>query len=169
MYLDAEKYDGYQRDQSVFGDGISIEDTMGVIVKYKNNAILTYSLNAYMPWEGYNIAFNGSKGRLEVKVVEKSYVNSGGKKSEEGALKNKTITVFPMFGEPYEVDVEEAEGGHGGGDPVLLRDIFDKPAEDRFNRAASHIDGAMSILTGIAGNISMRTGLPVNVDQLVKF
>lgn len=169
MYLDAEKYDGYQRDQSVFGDGISIEDTMGVIVKYKNNAILTYSLNAYMPWEGYNIAFNGSKGRLEVKVVEKSYVNSGGKKSEEGALKNKTITVFPMFGEPYEVDVEEAEGGHGGGDPVLLRDIFDKPAEDRFNRAASHIDGAMSILTGIAGNISMRTGQAVRVGDLVRF
>jgi predicted dehydrogenase len=169
LYLNNEAYDGYQRDQSVFGDGISIEDTMGVMVKYKNKAIMTYSLNAYMPWEGYNVVFNGSKGRLEVKVVEKSYVNSGGKQSDEGAIKQKTIIVYPMFDAPYKVEIEESEGGHGGGDPVLLRDIFDKPSDDRFNRAASHVDGAMSILTGIAGNISLRTGLPVQVDQLVKF
>ena len=63
MYLDAEKEDGYYRDQSVFGDGISIEDTMGVMVRYRNNAIMTYSLNAYLPWEGFRVAFNGSKGR----------------------------------------------------------------------------------------------------------
>src|SRR5699024_3060944 len=46
MYLDAEHEDGYQRDQSVFSDGISIEDTLGLIAKYKNKTILTYSLNA---------------------------------------------------------------------------------------------------------------------------
>lgn len=169
LYLDAEHEDGYQRDQSVFGDGISIEDTMGVMVRYKNKAILTYSLNAYLPWEGFNVNINGSKGRIEMKVVEKSYVNSGGDKADEGALKAKTITVFPMFAAPYEVEIEEGVGGHGGGDPVLLKDIFDKPSDDRFNRAASHVDGAMSILTGIAGNISLRTGQPVAVDKLVKF
>ena len=64
LYLDAEKDDGYVRDQSVFGDGISIEDTMGVMVRYANKAIMTYSLNAYLPWEGYRVAFNGSKGRI---------------------------------------------------------------------------------------------------------
>jgi len=169
LYLDAEHEDGYQRDQSVFGDGISIEDTMGVLVRYKNNAILTYSLNAYLPWEGYRIAFNGTKGRIEMTIVEQSYVNSGGEKSDEGALKEKSITVFPMFEEPYEVEVEEGEGGHGGGDPVLLNDIFGIPAEDRFKRAANHIDGAKSILTGIAANRSIRTGQAVRVDELVKF
>ncbi len=169
LYLDAEHEDGYQRDQSVFGDGISIEDTMGVLVRYKNNAILTYSLNAYLPWEGYRIAFNGTKGRIEMTIVEQSYVNSGGEKSEEGALKDRSITVFPMFAAPYEVDVEEGEGGHGGGDPVLLNDIFGVPAEDRFKRAANHNDGAKSILTGIAANRSIRTGQAVRVDELVKF
>ena len=133
----------------------TIEDTMGVMVRYKNKAILTYSLNAYLPWEGFNVNINGSKGRIEMKVVEKSYVNSGGEKADEGALKEKTITVFPMFAAPYQVEIEEGVGGHGGGDPVLLKDIFDKPSDDRFNRAASHVDGAMSILTGIAGNISL--------------
>ncbi|MBD2867651.1 Gfo/Idh/MocA family protein [Paenibacillus arenilitoris] len=169
MYLDAEHEDGYRRDQSVFGDGINIEDTMGVLVRYKNNAILTYSLNAYLPWEGYRIAFNGTKGRLEMSIVEQSYVNSGGDKALEGALKGKSITVYPMFGAPYAVEVEEGVGGHGGGDPVLLNDLFGTPVEDPFNRAANHVDGARSILTGIAANRSIQTGQAVNIDDLVKF
>ena len=145
LYLNAEKEDGYLRDQSVFGDGISIEDTMGVLVKYHNNAILTYSLNAYMPWEGFRVAFNGSKGRIQVSVVENTYVNAGDNVHAEGAVKEKSITVFPMFGEPYNVPIEEAEGGHGGGDPILLNDLFGTPSNDPYNRAASHEDGAMSI------------------------
>lgn len=169
MYLDAEHEDGYLRDQSVFGDNISIEDTMAVMVKYKNKTIMNYSLNAYLPWEGFIVVFNGAKGRMEVKVVEQSYVNAGGKKEDEGALKDKQITVFPHFAPPYEVEIEEGVGGHGGGDPVMLRDIFERPVEDRFNRAASHVDGALSIMTGIAANRSIATGLPVKVDQLIKW
>jgi predicted dehydrogenase len=169
LYLDAEGDSGYIRDRSVFSDDISIEDTMGVIVRYKNNAILTYSLNAYMPWEGYNIAFNGSKGRLEVNVVEKSYINAGGEKTEEGALVGKKITVKPMFGKPYEVSFEVKSGGHGGGDAVMLNDIFGTPEPDRFKRAASHVDGAFSILTGIAANKSIASGMPVRIKDLVEF
>ncbi len=157
MYLDAEKEDGYQRDQSVFGDGINIEDTLGVLVQYKNKAVLTYSLNAYLPWEGFIVSFNGSKGRMEVRIREQSYINSGGEKADEGALQDKSITILPMFGKPYEVSVIEGEGGHGGGDPLLLQDLFDEPRKDEFNRAASHIDGAISILTGIAGNRSLQS------------
>ena len=41
LYLDAEKDDGYIRDQSVFGDNISIEDVMNVIVNYDNGAIMS--------------------------------------------------------------------------------------------------------------------------------
>lgn len=169
MYFDAEHEDGYQRDQNVFGDGISIEDTMGVLVKYKNRAVLTYSLNAYMPWEGYRIAFNGSKGRIEMNIVEQSYVNAGGDRAIEGALQGHNITVYPMFDAPYRVEVEEGEGGHGGGDPVLLNDLFGEPVEDPFHRAANHVDGARSILTGIAANRAIRTGLPVQIKDLVKF
>ena len=169
LYLNAEKEDGYFRDQSVFGDGISIEDTMGVMVKYNNNAIMTYSLNAYMPWEGFRVAFNGTKGRIQMSVVENTYVNAGGDIADEGATRKKSITVFPLFDAPYNVPVEEKEGGHGGGDPVLLNDLFGIPEDDPFNRAASHVDGAMSILTGVAANKSIKTGLPVNIKELVEF
>lgn len=169
MYLDAEKDDGYIRDQSVFGDGINIEDTMGVLVRYQSNAILTYSLNAYMPWEGFRVAFNGTKGRIQLSVVESTYVNAGGDVSEEGAVKKTSITVFPMFDAPYNVEIEKKAGGHGGGDPVLLNDLFGVPEYDPYNRAASHVDGAMSILTGIAANESIKTGMPVKVKDLVQF
>jgi len=169
IYLDAEHEDGYFRDQSVFGDGISIEDTMGLLVRYENNAIMTYSLNAYMPWEGFRVAINGNKGRIQVLVVEKSYVNAGGDKAAEGAAVTRRITVFPLFDEPYDVEIPEGLGGHGGGDAVMLEDIFGSPGEDRFRRAATHVDGAVSILTGIAANTSIRTGLPVTVSDLVRF
>ena len=169
LYLDAEHEDGYYRDQSVFGDGISIEDTMALLVRYRNNAIMSYSLNAYMPWEGYRVAINGDQGRLQIQVAEGGYVNAGEDSSTEGVAKRRSITVFPMWHQPYEVEIPEAVGGHGGGDEVMLEDIFGPPREDRFGRAATHVDGATSILTGIAANISIRTGRPVKVDDLVRF
>jgi predicted dehydrogenase len=169
LYLDAEADSGYIRDRSVFSEDISIEDTMGVMVRYQNNAIMTYSLNASLPWEGYNVCFNGSKGRLEVNVVEKSYINAGGEKGDEGALVGKKLTLKPMFGKPSEVPFDEGKGGHGGGDLVMLNDIFGDPAPDKFKRAASHLDGAYSILTGIAANKSIASGLPVKVKELVQF
>lgn len=167
LYLDAEADSGYIRDRSVFGDDISIEDTMGVIVKYNTNAILTYSLNTYMPWEGYVVNFNGSKGRLEYRVKEQVYINGGGDRNEEGAQQMNEIVVYPMFGESYIVEQDKGEGSHGGGDAVLLEDIFGNPKPDPFKRAASHIDGAYSILTGIAANKSIASGLPVKVKDLI--
>jgi predicted dehydrogenase len=167
LYLDAEKDDGYQRDQSVFGDGISIEDTMSVLVKYHNRTQMSYSLVAYAPWEGFRAHLTGTQGRLEIQVVESSYVNAGGDRQNEGALRDRRITVYPMFGAPYEPPIPTGEGGHGGGDRVLLNDLFGTPEPDPFNRAASHLDGAWSILTGIAANKAMRTGRPVDVDTLV--
>lgn len=170
IYLNAESDDGYIRDQSVFGDGISIEDTMGVLVKYKSGAIMTYSLTAFSPKEGFKVVFTGTKGRMEVTAEEKVYINAAGDKNMEGAVKCDSIFVFPMFGTPYEVVVDQTEGGHGGGDPVLLDDIFlPEPAFDPLHRAATHIDGAMSILTGIAANKSIATGRAIDIDSLVKF
>ncbi len=169
LYLNAEQDDGYIRDRSVFGDDISIEDTMGVLVKYESGAIMSYSLTAFSPREGFRVVFTGTKGRLELDVNETVYVNGQGNKSQEGAVKAKSITVYPMFSEPYEVEIPSAEGGHGGGDPVLLNDLFGEPAEDPFHRAATHIDGAMSILTGVAANKSIASGMPVNIKGLVDF
>lgn len=169
-YLDAEEDDGYVRDLSVFSDGISIEDVMNVLVKYETGAMMSYSLNAFSPKEGFNVVFTGTKGRLEMSVTEATYINAGGDASKEGAAETMKITVYPMFAEAYDVEIPKAEGGHGGGDPVLQEELFGaNPPLDPLKRAASYVDGAMSILTGIAANKSIATGLPVKIKDLVKF
>lgn len=177
LYLEAEKDTGYLRDRNVFGENITVEDTMSVTARYRNDVILTYSLIAYSPWEGYKVAVTGDKGRVELDLIE-----SVGKQfvaGEEQTVKaesedvekfgGKELRVYPMFGRPYIVEIPEGVGGHGGGDRVMLEQIFAaNPPADPFNRAASHIDGAASILMGIAANESMATGQPITVDDLLK-
>jgi predicted dehydrogenase len=176
LYYDAEHEDQYYRDQSVFGHGISIEDNMGVLVRYAGNTILTYSLNAHCPWEGLRVMFNGTKGRLEYNAVSKSYVsgdkedfNQPGMREFEGDLKNLVPEIIfqQHFGKPQVIDYEEAKGGHGGGDVRLLNDIFLGVEEDSLGHAAGYVDGAKSILVGMAANKSMASGLAVNIKDLV--
>jgi hypothetical protein len=167
LYLENEQYDGYFRDRCVFSDQIDIWDSMGLQVQYASGAKMTYSLNAFMPWEGYTIAFNGRKGRLEHHAEETVYISGDG--SVPGALKAKgtTIHVYPHFAPAYEIPVWEAEGGHGGGDDLMLKDIF-SPGEslDPYGRAADQRAGAYSILTGIAAYHSIDSGLPVKIEDL---
>lgn len=57
------------------------------------------------------MVFNGSRGRLEMKIVEKSYVNAGGERENEGSLESCDITVFPMFDAPWKAEFSLGEGG----------------------------------------------------------
>ncbi len=178
MYLEAEAADGYQRDQSVFGDGISIEDDLSVIVGYESGANMTYHLNAYAPWEGYRISFNGTEGRLQFDVTERAYVSGADgdhnfTRNVKGSAEHEvsepcSILVQRHWKKPVKVEVPQVNGGgHGGADRILLQYLFDKPASDPLGLSAGVRDGAYSILTGIAGNQSINTGLPVKISDLV--
>lgn len=168
LYFKAEKEDGYIRDQNVFGEGISIEDTMNLVVRYKSGAQLSYSLTAYSPWEGLRIAFNGTKGRIELEEMEKSYIAAGSSHVGDGLSESQRLTVFPHWEKPWHAKIPEAVGGHGGGDLLMLEELFGgKKKKDPLGRAAGHLDGARSVLTGIAANQSFATGLPVRADDLV--
>jgi len=169
LYVDQEKHDGYFRDRCVFRPDIDIEDTMNVIVRYDNGATLSYSLNAFNSWEGYSIAFNGTKGRLEHTIIENVYVN--GTDTVQGGIKPGGVTtkVFPLRGPVREVQPWTGEGGHGGGDAVMLSEIFGaNPAADKYLRASSEHAGAYSCLVGIAANRCFVTGQPVVIADLVK-
>jgi predicted dehydrogenase len=78
LYLAAEAETGYVRDRNVFGEPITIEDTMSVLVRYRNGALLTYGLLAYAPREGLHVAITGTKGRLELDIVEPIPGGGGG-------------------------------------------------------------------------------------------
>jgi hypothetical protein len=87
--------------------------------------------------------------------------------ASKGPFKQARMRVFPMFGQGYEVNVPVGEGGHGGADPVMLEQIFSPtPPPDPYHRAASHIDGAASVLVGIAANQAMSTGRMVCIDDM---
>lgn len=170
LYVSNEAYDGYYRDRCVFSDEIDIEDSMQVTVSYSGGVRMSYSLNAFMPWEGYVVTLNGSKGRLEHKCEETVYVSGDGTVPGELMTEGTTIKVIPHFGTPYTVPVWTAEGGHGGGDLPLLSDLFAAEKEkalDPYMRAADQRAGAYSILTGVAANRSMATGQPVGIADLV--
>lgn len=65
QYVDHEHHDGYLRDGCVYREEIDIYDKMALQIKYANNVQVSYSLTTYSPYEGYRVALNGTKGRLE--------------------------------------------------------------------------------------------------------
>jgi predicted dehydrogenase len=166
LYLDAEHADGYVRDGCIFSSEISIEDTMQVQVRYANGVSMNYTLCAYSPWEGYEIVFYGTDGELTHRHVG-VHGNFGGTRHE--ADDSATTTVLHRHGEePKPVEVWSGEGDHGGGDPVMLDELLNPAASnDQFRRRSSHVDGAWSILTGIASNISMERGQTVKIADLL--
>jgi predicted dehydrogenase len=162
LYLDNEKHDGYFRDQCVWGADIDIEDTMNVLVRYDNHVTLAYSLNAFCAWEGYIATFNGTKGRLEHTTVESTYGDSPAKPRGVHNL------VVPIRGPAREIPAWTGEGSHGGGDNVMLDDLFLPAAKpDKYLRAADERGGAASALIGIAANRCFETGQPVEISSLV--
>lgn len=166
LFLENEALDGYYRDRCVWRPDISIEDTMNVVVGYAGGTTLSYSLNAFNAWEGYHVAFNGTEGRLEHGVVES---NGTAGAAGDGGHDVVTTRLVPMRGTPQVIAPATGEGGHGGGDAVMLADIFDpRRSTDMLRRAADERAGAASCLVGIAANRCFETGQPVRIDSLVQ-
>lgn len=173
LYRNAEAESGYIRDANVFREGISIEDTMAVLVKYRTGVLLNYSLVAYSPLEGYRVTFTGDRGRIEYSESHASHIIVGQSDKElaeeqaEGDGHQMHLKVFPHFQSGYEVEIEAVEGGHGGGDPLLQAQIFSPNApEEIWHRNAGHEQGAASILVGAAANRSITCGQPVQISDL---
>lgn len=168
LYLDNEAFDGYFRDRCVFAEEIDIWDNMSVSVRYRGGALLNYMLHSYSPWEGYRIAFNGTKGRLEHEACENTYMSGDGTVPGELTKGNVSVTLIPAYSQARSIEPRTAKGGHGGGDPVLLADIFDPhPAPDPLGRKADQRDGAYSILVGVAACHSIDTGGAVRIADLL--
>jgi len=179
LYLDAEQHDGYLRDRDVFSEGITIEDNLALIVDYDSGATLSYSLNAHSPWEGYRVAVNGTRGRAELEVIERGAVLAGeglhpavdpslagGERASGPRPEGERLIVQNHWAEAREVPILSGTGGHGGGDSLLLSDVFEGPGDDPLSRPADWSDGIRSIAVGIAGNRSLETGMPVQIADL---
>ncbi len=158
LYVKNESYDGYNRDGCVFREDVDIYDKMAVQIRYKNDVQVSYSLTSYSPYEGYRIAFNGTKGRLEAWIKERQ-------PWQEAA--EDVIYLTTNFGEREKIVIPHGGGGHGGGDTRLKDKLFKDPnMADPYRQSAGSRDGAMSILVGVAARNSIESGKPVKVQDL---
>jgi len=169
LYLKAESETGYIRNQDVFRNGIDIEDTLSVLVRYRSGALLNYSLIAYSPYEGFRVSITGDKGRIEYRERHGHPVDagSGGEVSAPHWELEHTRPFSPSdTGHGF-----IKEGGHGGADPLLMKQLFGGTpgGVDPEGRAAGFYQGAASMLIGAAANESIQTGLPVSIDSLFSF
>lgn len=158
LYVKNEKHDGYLRDGCVFREELDIYDKMAVQIRYMNGVQVSYSLTSYSPYEGYRIAFNGTKGRLEAWIKESQ-------PWEEPNVDEIRLT--KNFGETEIISIPQGKGGHGGGDIRLKDKLFKNPSmSDPYRQSAGTRDGALSILVGIAARNSIETNLPVKIADL---
>lgn len=157
LYAANEKHDGYHRDGCVWREDIDIFDKMAVQIKYANKVQVSYSLTTYSPYEGYRIAFNGTKGRLEAWIKERQ-------PWEEPSIDEIHLTT--NFGKREIIKIDNSEAGHGGGDIRLRKQIFNPDGKDTYRQAAGSRDGSMSILVGIAARNSIDNQKPIKIADL---
>lgn len=167
LYLDAEPDNGYIRDQNVFRDDIDIEDSMSVLIKYRTGEMVTYSLNAFCPNEGYRVSITGDAGRIEYTEDHASHIMTGDKDIKSEGEHVMRGTVQRLFQPPEEFTVPAVPGNHCGSDTLLQEQMFSaQPPPDLLHRNAGHEQGAASILIGAAANISIATGQAVDIATL---
>jgi len=178
LYVKNEQHDGYLRDGCVWRNEIDIYDKMSAQIIYANGVTANYSLTTYSPYEGWKIAFNGMKGRIEtwedIPYLEKMATDQANRHSTEmsnddKAAKNdfRQIMVMDNFSKDYEmINVPKIAGGHGGGDQVMQRRIFVDKNDNPHHIMADTRDGAMSILIGIAARKSIKERRPVKISEL---
>jgi predicted dehydrogenase len=178
LYVNNEKHDGYLRDGCVWSNEIDIYDKMSAQILYANGVIVNYSLTTNSPYEGWQIAFNGSEGRMEtwedIPYLTKTPTDQANRHTIErsnadGAIPGEVneIVVMDSFKKDYEVyETPKILGGHGGGDIRMQRRILVDKEDNPFNVMAGTREGAMSILIGIAAVKSIKEKRAVMISEL---
>ncbi len=162
LYVDCEDKDGYFRDGCLFRHAINIPDTYSVQVKYDNKVLVTYSLNATVPYEGQFVVFNGTKGRIELRNFSRQpwEVEHGNEIRLTHNFKgSKVLTADREQGKFFE---------HGGADQRIKKMIFDPSMPDPLEQRAGLKAGILSSAIGIAGYTSIDTGRRVKISDVVK-
>ena len=178
---------GYDGDHCVFSNDADIYDTMALLVRYRKGGILSYTLDASVPFEGWNLAVNGTKGRLETGITDnKPYPGwqekfqiidaAGNTVGNKGALVTSwpseyTIHVMPHTGTDRLYRIPNLAEGHGGGDYRIFNALFRQEGldGDPIGVFAGALDGMASMMVGWGANQSAKTGLPVRLEQLEKW
>lgn len=178
LYAENEKYDGYLRDGCVWNNDIDIFDKMSAQIIYANGITANYSLTTYSPYEGWKIAFNGMKGRIDtwedIPFLQKVQEDQAKKHAVEMSQADdavpgevREIIAMDNFAKNYEIYTTPIiKAGHGGGDVRMQRRMFVDTNDNPHHIMAGTRDGAMSILIGIAARKSIQLKRPVKISEL---
>ena len=159
LYVKPETEDGYIRDHCLYSEDINIWDTMSVQVKYHNDVLLNYSLNSCMPYEGYLVGFNGTKGRLDAREYHSQPWEVEGLAD---------IRISKLHGESHEFTIPHGGSGHWGADDKMQDMIFRGPVDDPLKQTAGSRAGALSIMIGVTARRSIEQQRPIAIEELVK-
>jgi hypothetical protein len=151
---------------------------MSAQILYANGVQVNYSLTTYSPYEGWQIAFNGLKGRIEtwedIPYLQKTPEDQAKRHAIEmsnadDAIPGEVREIIAMdnFSKNYEVyTTPKIRGGHGGGDIRMQRRMFVDKTDNPHHIMAGTREGAMSILIGIAARKSIQLKRPVKISEL---
>ena len=159
LYEGPSAADGYVRDACVYREEIDIHDTMSADLLYGNGVQVSYSLNTFMPIEGFHLAFNGTKGRIKIRMYERQNWEMPDGVDE--------IVVMQNAGPVERIKSEHGSGGHFGGDPLLRKMLFVPDTPDPLGQRAGARAGALSVLTGVAATMSADSGERVRIKDLL--
>ena len=155
----------YPDDAYIYDAEVDIEDTYSAVLQYRNGASVSYSCNFSTPEEGYSLAINGTRARIEVsRTIHPDPMHSG-----PSEIKPEVVRVIPLFGESKEIEVPRFEGGHDGSDPIIQRDLFDKIGERsrQLNLPADSYDGALAVACGEGIWRSIAEKRPFTIKELL--
>lgn len=156
LYFDPEKESGYVRDHCVFKSDTDIYDNLSVSVNYNKGALLTYSLNMFSSYEGYNISITGDKGRLE---LNETYTA----KSNKELFHNIRLTL--SNGEEQHFCVPRVSGDHAGADEKLIDMLIQDNPIDPLSQCSDSFDGLKSALIGICANKSIKENKKIDLKK----
>ena len=119
---------------------------------------------AHCNYEGETLLIDGETGRLEMNRLSFRAIEERGR---DKLLRRENSLRLIRFGDPevvtFNVD-DEAGESHGGSDRRIYADLF---GNANSGMLADLMDGIQAVLIGAAANISMATGTPVMVQELL--
>lgn len=155
----------YLKDSYLYDEEIDIEDTYSAVISYASGASLAYSCNFSTPQEGFTLGINGTHGRL----VTSHLTNPDPTGLSRAYAPEAVIQVMPLFADSHEIRVNTSNGGHGGADPLIRRDLFIAPDEEScsLGLAADSYAGALAIAAGEAIWRSIEDKRPYSIKELL--
>ncbi len=180
LYLDAEHEDGYHQNQNSLGPGVTIEDDMAVLVRYASGATLHVPPDRVRALGGLPGVLQRQRGAARTPRGGVHVVAAPGADADLGPVMHgaavgdeagRTELLLRRFWEPpQEVKVPTDRGPRRRGRPHARRICSGSGrGRGRSARAGGGRGGrsAGSLVTGLAANRSLESGLPVRAQALL--